>query len=488
MKYVFKIRGKTGSVFKKWRTVVVFLLLFAVAGALYGNRKPLPEGISVETEPRNVPGVEFLCDLTYMKDGQKVHEQEIFDRALEIIGEAQEYILIDMFLFNDEYNRKYSYPELSSRLADALVEKKRLHPRTEIIFITDEINTFYGSYPSKHLERLKENGIRVSLTDLTEIRDSNPVYSGFWRVFLQWFGSEGKGWLPNAFSPDSPGVTLRSYLKLLNFKANHRKVIVTDRHSLVTSANPHDASAFHSNIAFVVEGSITQQVLQSEAAVTAFSGNSAGIPLTVDNASQSEVSDGNIQVSLLTEGKIKKHLIDSVRNSKPGDLIQMGMFYLGERDLIEELLKASERGVDIRLVLDPNKDAFGIEKNGIPNRPVASELNQKSEGRIQIRWYDTHGEQYHTKMTMIQGKQNTVIFGGSANLTRRNIGDYNLEADLKIAAPNDSRVVKEVSAYFKKIWHNDGGKFTVDYEKYRDASKLKYIVYRFQEWSGLSSF
>ncbi|WP_231682282.1 phospholipase D family protein [Phosphitispora fastidiosa] len=484
---MFNIRQNSGRGFKKWKTIVVFLLLFTVAGAVYGTQKPLPEGVSVAKTPNNVSDVEFLYDLTYMKDGQKVHDQEIFDRALEIIGDAQEYIVVDMFLFNDEYNRQYSYPALSSSLADALIEKKRQHPETEITVITDEINTFYGSYPSKYLERMKDNGIRVTITDLTKIRDSNPAYSGFWRVALQWFGSRGKGWLPNAFSPDSPEVTMRSYLKLLNFKANHRKVIVTDSYSLVTSANPHDASAYHSNIAFVVAGGISEQILESETAVTAFSGNAGRQQATVNSGSEPEAG-GDLQVSLLTEGKIKKHLIDSFRNSGPGDMIQMGMFYLGERDLIVELLKASERGTDIRLVLDPNKDAFGMEKNGIPNRPVASELNEKSQGRIKIRWYDTHGEQYHTKIVMIQGKQKTEIYGGSANLTRRNIGDYNLETDLKITAPNNSDLAQDAAAYFETIWNNQGGEYTLDFEKYRDDSKAKYFVYRLQEWSGLSSF
>lgn len=488
MKTMFKVRQNYRKSFFKWKTIVVFLLLFTVAGAVYGTKKPLPEGISVADKPHNVSEVEFLYDLTYIKDGQKVHEQEIFDRALEIIGEAREYILIDMFLFNDEYNRQYSYPALSSRLADALIEKKRQQPETEITVITDEINTFYGSYPSKPMERMKENGIRVTFTDLTKIRDSNPAYSGFWRVFLQWFGSQGKGWLPNAFSPDSPEVTLRSYFKLLNFKANHRKVIVTEKQTLLTSANPHDASSYHSNIAFVVKGSITEQVFKSEAAVTAFSGNPAKQPGAAYYGSAPAKSGGDLQVSLLTEGKIKKHLIDSFRNSGSGDLIQMGMFYLGERDLVEELLNASARGADIRLVLDPNKDAFGMEKNGIPNRPVAAELSEKSMGKIKIRWYDTHGEQYHTKVVMIKGKQKTEIYGGSANLTRRNIGDYNLEADLKIAAPNNSSLEKDVSAYFDKIWNNHGGEYTVDYDKYQDDSKLRYVIYRLQEWSGLSSF
>ncbi len=41
----------------------------------------------------------------------------------------------------------------------------------------------------------------------------------------------------------------------------------------------------------------------------------------------------------------------------------MGMFYLADRQVIKGLLKAAWRGgVDIRLILDANKDAFGLEK------------------------------------------------------------------------------------------------------------------------------
>ena len=82
------------------------------------------------------------------------------------------------------------------------------------------------------------------------MRDSNPIYSGIWRSIIKWFGTSGKGWIPNPFRPDSPKVTLRAYLKLLNFKANHRKVIASEKSAILSSMNPHDASGNHSNIGF----------------------------------------------------------------------------------------------------------------------------------------------------------------------------------------------------------------------------------------------
>lgn len=166
-----------------------------------GLLKPLLEGISVDRVQGRASRVEFLYDLTYEKDGEIVNDQRIFRKVLDLIREAEEFIIIDMFLFNDAYNREDSFPGLTAKLTGALIDAKSANPDFKIYFITDEIN----------------------------IRDSNPLYSGGWRAFLQWFGTSGRGWLPNAFSQDSPKVTLRSYLRLLNFKANHRKVAVTEK-------------------------------------------------------------------------------------------------------------------------------------------------------------------------------------------------------------------------------------------------------------------
>lgn len=462
---------------------MLILLLIVIIIAAYGALKPLPEGVSIEGEVHKSAYVAFLYDLTYEKDGEIIREQTIFNEVFDIISGAEKFIIIDMFLFNDEYNRIYEYPELSAELTDALISKKNKQPEIKITFITDEINTFYGSYKCKYLEKLKDNNINVIITDMTKFRDSNPAYSGVWRTFFQWFGTSGKGWLPNVFSPDAPKVTFRSYLKLINFKANHRKVIVTEKKGLLTSANPHDASAYHSNIAFVIEGDVINDIITSEKAIANLSGGNI-----LGSCIPERKLPGNIEVSLLTEGKIKKHFLEAIKETKQGDTIQIGMFYLSERELMKELLKASKRGVNVLMILDPSKDAFGRGKSGIPNRPVAAELFKKSKGAINIRWYSTHGEQFHTKMAMVKYQDSSVIFGGSANITRRNIGDYNIESDLKISASNDSDIVTAVSRYFDRIWNNSGGNYTVDFNSYYEKSLIKKIVYRFQEWIGMASY
>ena len=48
-----------------------------------------------------------------------------------------------------------------------------------IIFITDPLNTGYGSYETKWFTMMEDAGIEVVYTDLDPLRDSTPIYSGF---------------------------------------------------------------------------------------------------------------------------------------------------------------------------------------------------------------------------------------------------------------------------------------------------------------------
>lgn len=496
---------------KLLRFILWALLGVIVIVAIYGIYKPLEEGLTLDGQPYHNSRVEFLYDLTYEQDGMIVHQQNIFAKVLEIMDQAQEFIVLDMFLFNKLHTQpEADYPALTDTLTQHLVEKKQKNPAVDIVVITDEINNFYGSYVPENFRLMQENDITVIFTDLNSLRDSNPLYSGIWNTLFRWWGTEGKGWLPNIFGKEGPKVTLRSYLKMLNFKANHRKVLVTEQKALISSANPHDASAYHSNIAFVVEGKIIEDLLVSEGAVAAMSKQELAIDYQVreeeqvaemyalleepvqtalaeNPASGENVAPSNVTVCLLTEGKIKKHLLNELDALGAGDQIWIGMFYLSDRSVIHRLLQAAERGVEVRLVLDANKDAFGLEKNGIPNKPVANELHEKSQGKIKIRWYKTHGEQYHAKLVFLKGRAHSVIFGGSANLTRRNLADYNLETDLKIMATNDSKIVKDVENYFTKIWSNEDAFYTVDFEEYRETSGWKKFLYLFQEFTGLST-
>ncbi|MDF2656389.1 MAG: hypothetical protein K0R19_2863, partial [Bacillota bacterium] len=170
------------------------------------------------------------------------------------------------------------------------------------------------------------------------------------------------------------------------------------------------------------------------------------------------------------------------------DKVMLGMFYLSHREIIDELLAAAKRGVTVRVILDPNKDAFGFEKSGIPNRQTAAELTEQSDGAIQVRWYLTQGEQYHAKILGVYKENEAILIGGSANYTRRNLDNYNMETDLMVKVKAEDSLAAEFQDYFDRIWFNRDGIYTGDYSEYEDSSLWKVLVYRFQEKTGLSTF
>ncbi|AOH57251.1 phospholipase [Peribacillus muralis] len=469
---------------KKWYKrkrfyLLVGILLVVTAVIVYNSYKPLPKGISYEGKVHHVEDVDFIYDLSYHDEqGNLKHEQRIFQTINEAIEEADSYIIIDMFLFNDFYDEKINFPKLTKTLTDELVAQKKKKPGLQVIFITDEVNTSYNAYELEALETLKQNGIDVVVTNLDRLRDPNPLYSGVYRTFFQWFGEQGKGWIVNPMAKTAPKVTIRSYLRLMNIKANHRKVVATEKTAIISSANPHDASGFHSNIAFQMKGNIIDDFIKAEEAASNFSGG----PKTFPEFNETTEDRGPISVQLLTEGKINTHVLKAINDTRKGDKIHLAMFYIADREVVEALTDAARRGVKIQMILDPNQNAFGSEKIGLPNLPVAAEFEKLGDENISIRWYKTDKEQFHTKLMMIKKEKETIVLGGSANYTSRNLDDFNLEANVEIHAPNDADISYDVADYFQRLWTNRNGTYTADYSEYqKNLPVFKYLTYRIQK-------
>ncbi len=483
---------------KRWILWPIALLWAGVG--LWQTHKPMPAGTDVHTPwvAVDAADVQFLTDLTYNDpQGRLLSEQQIFDEVLRIIDEANSFVVADFFLFND-FMGAADAPQrrLSNELAEHLIARRAQLPSLTVLLITDPINDVYGSVPSPLLQRLRDGGINVVVTDMRPLRDSNPVYSTLWRMFGQWWPVKpGKGSLPNPFDTEPAQISLASWLSLLNFKANHRKLIVADRAdgelvALVTSANPHDASSAHSNVALRFVGGPAQQIVESELGVARFSGWQGHVLASSRGSAPSDAAN-TVQLSFLTEQSIREHLIDAIDSTRNGDAVRIATFYLADRKVIAALLQAARRNVSVQLVLDPNRDAFGRQKDGVPNRPVAHELVNESDGRIQVRWYRTHGEQFHTKLALITRGNRLIASIGSANLTRRNLGNFNLEANIAIDADAKSPLALQMLSYFDRLWANQGPpgtEFTADYGAYRDTDASKYWRYRIMEATGLSTF
>jgi HKD family nuclease len=505
-----------------WRRAALwtFVALW-IATAYWQTNKTLPPGAHVDSawHPITPLDASFIADITSADAyGRRNSSQAIFDQLLGVIRSAHKFIVLDYFLFNSQLGTPAgaapAFRQISGELRDALIERRRQLPQLQVLFITDPINEVYGGLTSRDLRLLRAAGVEVAVTNLDVLRDSNFMYSSLWRLGIKWWSGsdrpagarpgdsagEASGWLPNPLDESAAAISFGAWARLLNFKANHRKLIIADDGgeglvAIVGSANVHDASSAHSNVALKVTGAAIRPLLESELAIARFSGWNGHFGAAPAEAAPAEADPpaqtGGGRVKVLTEGGIRTELLRRLDTAGRGDNIDIAMFYVSDRGVIESLLAASHRGASVRLILDPNKDAFGHAKSGIPNQPVASELVAASDGAIHVRWYRTHGEQFHTKLVMVYSPELFWLTVGSANLTRRNLADYNLEANLAIELPRSSRLAQQTVDYFETLWSNRatlGIEYTADFGYYADPSQLHYWLYRVMEGTGVSTF
>lgn len=470
------------------RILIVSFLMVWLVSSLFQAYRPMPEGLSTSTPWRSADNVQALLDQTWQTDtDERISEQQIFDEVLAMIRGARKLVVLDMFLFND-FAGQSSFRSLSAEVTAALIKARKRQPGLQAVLITDPFNTLYGGLENPALLALQQAGVDVLMTPVAELPASNFLWSGLWNLCCRFVGNTAEGgWLPNPVAKGK--VSLRTYLHLANFRANHRKTIVADSGdswtALVTSANPHDASSRHSNQALRFSGAAALDLLQTERTVAQLAGfntvNWPRPPATVATA------DSGNRLRVITEGAIRDATLQMIDSAQPGDQLDMDVFYLSYRPLIEALTQAQQRGVSIRALLDPNRDAFGREKNGIPNRQAAWDLERAG---IPLRWCATSGEQCHRKWIRLdRADGRSELISGSANFTRRNLDDLNLETNVQLIAAHDYPAMAVARNAFERVWNNaDGIEYSLPYAEFADHNVGRYVLYRVMEATGLSTF
>jgi HKD family nuclease len=489
------------------RVVTGALLLLWVITACWNVWKPLPEGTHVRGAPAPVASasLQFLTDKTSANYyGERTTQPNIHAATLELVRSARDFLVLDYFLFNEqggpagELRYEMGIRPVARELREALLALHASQPQLPILLIADPINSYYRRRLPPELLELSRAGINVVMMDLDRLRDSNPLYSATWRLTVGWWlkATTRGGW-SNPLDATGPTLSFGALSRIPHFKADHRKVVLTGDGAgsligIVSSANPHDASSAHSNVGLRLAGEALRPLLNSELALARMSGwhGDEGFAHAVPDIPAVPDSTSDTQAAVYTEGAIRDALLEHLAATSRGDYIDIAQFYFSDRPVIEALLNASRRGVNIRVILDPNKDAFGFEKSGVPNREVASELISSSDAAIKLRWYRTHGEQFHSKLAAVRHGDRLWLLLGSANFTRRNLGDYNLEADVAVDTPANSELAGAVSAWFESMWSNRPGatEYTADAELYAEPSQLRYWQYRLMEGTGLSTF
>ena len=528
--------------------LVAGIMAFTVSCSTIKNP---PLGINYESPIRETENAEFHYDLTYLdKDGNIQYDRNLWDATFKVVDNAKDYLIIEMFLFNDLYNKdKEHFPEFAKEYTERLVKKQQENPNLKVYILADENNNFYGAFEHPFITSMKNAGINVIIVDIFKLKDTFPWYSPIWRTFIKPMGNpQNKGWITNFYGDMWPKLTIRNLLRALNVKADHKKVFLNEKEVVVSSANIHDPSYFHENIAIYTDGPIVKDVLHDLQLVAKFSDSEINVDdsnketkskIEMDLADKTKIRKdtmniGNLEdknndmihleenisdsqknekdekeslslnsgkneiidtegktykIQYLSEGAIGKYLDADIDSLKSGDELLMGMYFLADRGVIDRLIKAANRGVKIRIIFDRSRDAFGMSTNGLPNKPVSKKLKKKTKGKIEIKWYFTNNEQYHTKITLMKKTDGSVIINaGSANLIKKNIRGYIMDSNFRILTTQDSKISKDVYTYFDRLWENKDGLFTINFDDEPTTSGFSDFMYKILDATQLGSF
>ena len=445
--------------------------------AAYYRYRPQPDGVNGEKRTYRVPSehISFFHDSTWYESGERKYVKQITEEVTDTVRKARSFVLIDMFLFNRHHVSEGDFIPTTRKVADAFRGKD-----LAAYFITDPLNTSYGTEPCNPLDWLRQSGVEVCMTDLDKLRDNNLIYSPFWRAFLQWFGTGRSGIVKNPLQKGKT-TTIRAFMKALNGKSNHRKVVIADEAdsyvTMLTSANLDDSDSYFLNTGLKIKSqAVARHFLEAEKAVARMSG------CTVSASIPPQPTSGDAEVTPLMGQHVKEALISDLQSAVLGDELYAFFLFLTERAVIEALIEAARRGVDITLILDPNKDTFVHKEYGFPNPVVAAELTRHAD--VNIRWTRLKSEELHAKFFLLKKDDTCVINTGSANLSRRSLSNTNLEANVRVEAPLQAEVCQEALHYAR--WFAAAPRSWT--EERSSKSALAYWAYRVQEVTGVTIY
>ena len=323
---------------------------------------------------------------------------------------------------------------------------------------------------------------------MTKLRDPMLIYSTPWRLFIQPFGNpKNRGKLKNPIYEGTDKITIRSILRALNAKANHRKLIMNETTAMLTSANPHAEGSKHSNVAFKFSSPIIKEIYEGEKPAAKITKKDGSLKQKLPDKDFSKIpvsKNEKIKLQYFTNDVTVKDISQELKNAQFGEKVIIAQFFLSDRGIINDIRKAARRGVKFEIILN-NSTA------GFPNKAAAGELMKyarKHNYDINVKFYNKGEEMYHVKMLSILKKDYLITYGGSTNFTRRNMRNFNLENELKIISAYDQKISKDILDYYDRLWTNRDGEFTLPYDEHKNEKLMNDLLFRFMEINGFGIF
>jgi hypothetical protein len=493
------------------RLLLAALLLAWGAIALWQTQKRLSPGAHIAGAWQGLPAQElrFLRDLTAADaTGAPLSERQIDAALLQMVAQARDFLVLDTGLFGDlpaagpEAPRLHAAPPVAAALVDTLLQVRRQRPELQVLVLIDPASVQLRVGPN-FLDGLRAAGITVVPVDVGRLRAPNAAFAAFWQLCCRWWSpvsAEG-GW-PNPVGVGPSGVSMGLWGRTQAYQRSHRQLLIGDDGAgglagLIFSRPLNAEAALHSATALRMAGAALEPLLESEFVIAQLSGWSGGGAIQERSQRLIErqrhmtgsAGAGVARARVVSEAAITEALVARIDAAGKYDSIDIAALYLSQRELVRALLDAARRGAAIRVLLDPGKDGYGYERSGVPNREVASELVAASDGGVRVRWYRTHGEQFSPGYVLIRSAGRAWLMVGTAELSRRDLDDFNLAAAFIAELPLSAPASNDALTWFDTLWYNraaGGTEYTSDVDVYADASQLEYWRYRVLEASGAS--
>ena len=495
-----------------FRLLLAVLLLAWAAIALWQAHKRLPPGVHIAGAWRSVAANEprFLRDRTAADaTGAPLNERQIDAELLQMVSRAREFLVLDAGLFGDlpaagpQASRLRAATPVAAALTDALLLAKQQQPNLQVLLLIDPASVQLRG-GSNLLERLRDAGIAVVAVDVARLRTPNAAFSAFWQLCCRWWSpATAEGAWPNPVGVGPSSVSMGLWGRTPGYQRSHRQLLIGDDGAgglagLIFSRPLNAEAALHSAVALQLAGEALEPLLESEFVVAQLSGWSGGGALQERSqrlltrqrqAIAAPAAADAARARVVAEAPIAEELVQRIDAAGKHDSIDIAALYLSQRELVRALLDAAARGAAVRLLLDPGKDGYGYVRSGLPNREVASELVSASDGAVRVRWYRTHGEQFSPGFALIRNAGRSWLMVGTAELSRRDLDDFNLAAAFVAELPPAAPAANDALSWFDTLWFNraaGGTEYSSDVDVYADASQLDYWKYRLVEVSGAS--
>jgi cardiolipin synthase len=348
----------------------------------------------------------------------------IFPQAKRLIESADSDIYVDMF---------YMGGTIGAQIADMLVAKKKAGLDVKVLY---DPGMGYKEAIKKTVRpvmtALKNGGVETAAFPIGKLRGIAPIKADHNKALIV----DGKvafvGGM-NFADVNAPNHDLM--VQVGGSSAAYMKAIFKQNWALAIAGKGYKAQA--ESFEEIAADEPTAEDEAYEEAVYELAPQPPGAPGGTPTSEDAVSVTNSGLVGFPTRPQIAT-LIDSAKKR-----IWLEMFILADDDMCERLIRAAKRGVEVKVITDPNKFAFAINLGGMPNLGAVKKFHGTP---VQIQFFNTKSdEQMHIKMCLFDDDKVAV---GSTNWTKAGF-DTNNETTLIVRS---ARLHAQLARTFTNDW------------------------------------